>query len=120
MTNADNGGKLIAEVKNAVSNYYNWPISQPNIIEVIDLPNTELLEFKGKYELKEQGIVLEVQLEENVLLLRNTPVGNLRLLAMTKTKFIDIESGTIIEFQVDEKVKGFMANNTFKFIKLEE
>lgn len=119
MTNADNGGKLISEIENAVSSYYNWSISRPNTIEVIDLPNTDLKQFAGKYELKQQGLVLEVQFRENALVLPSTPVGSLSLLPMTKTKFIDLESGTVIEFLVDEKVSGFMVNNAFKLVKIE-
>jgi len=119
MTNADNGGKLISEIENAVSSYYNWSISQPKIIEVIDLPDTDLRKFAGKYKLQEQGLILEVQLKGNELLLTNTPIGRLSLLPMSKTKFIDLESGTVIEFLVDKKVNGFMVNNTFKLVRLE-
>ena len=119
MTNADNGGKLISEIENAVSSYYNWPISRPRTIEVLDLADTDLKKFAGKYKLQEQGLILEVQIKENALFLTNTPIGKLDLLPMTKTKFIDLESGTIIEFLVDKKVNGFMVNNTFKLVRLE-
>jgi CubicO group peptidase (beta-lactamase class C family) len=42
MTNADNGGKLISEIKNAISNYYNWSLSQPRTIELIKLEDSVL------------------------------------------------------------------------------
>jgi len=119
MTNADNGGKLISEIKNAVSKYYNWSISQPKTIEVIELSDSDLKQYMGKYELKEQGLVLEVQFKKNQIFLTNTPLGNLNLLPMTNTKFIDIESGTILEFLVDEKVDGFIVNNRFKLTKID-
>ncbi len=119
MTNADNGGKLISEIKNAVSEYYNWSISQPETIDVIELSDTALKQFLGKYELKEQGLVLEVQLKENNLYLTNTPIGDLSLVPMTETQFINIESGTVIEFLFDEKVIGFTVNNGVKLAKIE-
>ncbi len=119
MTNADNGGKLISEIKNAVSKYYNWSISQPNTIEIIELSDADLKQYLGKYELKEQSLILEVQFKENQLFLTNTPIGDLNLFPMTKTKFIDKESGTVIDFLVDDKVSGFMVNDSIKLVKIE-
>ena len=119
MTNADNGGKLIAEVKNSISNYYKWSISQPKTIEIIELSDADLKQFKGKYELKKYNVTLNVKYKENKLFVPNTPFGNLKLIPMTNTKFIDLESGTTIEFSVDKKVDGFMVNNNYKFKKIE-
>ena len=119
MTNADNGGKLISEIKNSVSKYYNWSISQPKTIEVIELLDTDLNQFIGKYEFKEQNLILEVQIKENKLFLNKTPIGNLNLMPLTKSKFIDLESGAVIEFLVDEKVIGFMVDNSIKLMKIE-
>lgn len=119
MTNADNGGKLISEIKNAISKYYNWGFSKLKTIETIKLANNDLKQYIGKYELKAQGLILEVQLKENQIVLTNTPIGNLKLLPMSKTKFIDIESGTMLEFLIDEKVNGFVVNDRIKLIKIE-
>jgi len=117
MTNADNGGKLISELKNAISDYYNWKISKPRTIEVISLPDTELKQFTGNYKLESQELKIKVQLKENRIFIKNEYVGDLDLVPLTNTKFIDTESGTVIEFFVDEKVSGFMVNNAFKFLK---
>jgi len=118
MTNADNGGKLISEIKNAISTYYNWSLSQPRVIETIKLSDTELKQYIGKYELKSENLILEIQLKENQLFLNNTPIGNLALMPLTNTKFMDIESGTAIEFLVDEKVTSLMVNNNVKLVKI--
>lgn len=119
MTNADNGGKLISEILNSVSKYYNWAISQFKTVEVIEIPVAALEPFVGKYEFKEQNMILEVQIKGNNLFLPNTPIGDLDLIPLTETKFIDLESGTVIEFLVDEKVKGFMVDNSLKLMKIE-
>ncbi|MDB4443687.1 beta-lactamase family protein, partial [Saprospiraceae bacterium] len=119
MTNADNGGELISEIKNAVSKFYNWSISQPKTIEVIELSSDDLKQYIGKYELKEQNLILEVQFKGNQLVITNTPIGNLILLPMTNIKFTNLESGTVIEFLVNEKVSGFMVNNSIKLAKIE-
>ena len=116
MTNADNGGTLISEIRNAISNYYNWQISQPRTIEVINISDTELKQFIGKYQLEGQKLKIKVQLKENQIFIKNPLLGDLNLLPLTNTKFIDIESGTVIEFLVDVKVSGFIING-FKFLK---
>ena len=119
MTIADNGGILIAEVKNSISNYYKWSISQPKTIEIIELSDADLKQFKGKYELKKYNVTLNVKDKEYKLYVPNTPFGNLKLIPMTNTKLLDLERGTTIEFSVDKKVHRFMVNNNYKFKKIE-
>ncbi|PQJ82160.1 serine hydrolase domain-containing protein [Polaribacter glomeratus] len=118
MTNADNGSKLISEIENSVSKYYNWSISKTKIIEVIKLSETDLKKYLGKYELKEENLILEVQLKESQLLITNTPLGDLNMIPISATKFIEPENGTVIEFLFDKKVNGFIVNNTFKLLKV--
>jgi CubicO group peptidase (beta-lactamase class C family) len=119
MTNGDNGGKLISELKNAVSDYYNWPLSKPRTINVIELSETHLNQFAGKYALKEQGLILEVQVKGNTLFIPDSPIGSLNLLSMTETRFIDTDNGTEIEFFAGEKVNGFSVNNSLFLVKIE-
>lgn len=118
MTNADNGGRLAREIELGIYEYYNWPIGQPNIIEVIDLTEKQLNQYVGKYALKVQDLVVEMKLVDGHLR-SQTPLGYLKLLPMTETKFLDIESVTVIEFTVDEKVTGFTVNNQFSLEKIE-
>jgi len=118
MTNADNGGRLAREIELGIYEYYNWPIGQPNIIEVIDLTEEQLNQYVGKYALKVQDLVVEMKLVDGYLR-SQTPLGYLKLLPMTETKFLDIESVTVIEFTVDEKVTGFTVNNQFSLEKIE-
>ena len=119
MTNADNGGKLISEIENAISNYYTWSISQPMTIDVVKLSDAELEPFVGKYEFKQFNEILAVELNENGLFIPNTPFGDLTLLPMSNFKFLDKESGVTIEFSVNGSVSGFTVNNSFKFLKIE-
>ena len=120
MTNADNGGQLISEIENAIYSYYDWSINESKVIELMDLEDSELSQFVGKYEFREQGMILDLQKKDKGLFLTNTPIGDLYLLPMTNTKFIHIDSGTVIDFIIDEKIKGFMVNETIKIYKLEE
>nr|WP_298923384.1 serine hydrolase domain-containing protein [uncultured Allomuricauda sp.] len=119
MTNADKGGKLISEIKNAVSNYYNWGISQPKIIEVLKLSDTDLKKFAGAYESKQPKMMNKVILKENQLIITNSPLGALKLVPIETNKFIDKENGIVFKFLVGEKVTGFLVNNSFKMVKVE-
>ena len=65
-----------------------------------------------------QKLKIKVQLKKKQLLIRNKYVGELNLVPMSNTRFIDTESGTVIEFTIDEKVTGFIVDNGFRFIKL--
>ncbi|MEQ6123695.1 serine hydrolase domain-containing protein [Pseudotenacibaculum sp. MALMAid0570] len=118
MTNADNGGQLAREIENSIFAYYNWPIRKPRVIEVIYLTDEELKKYTGKYELKEQGLIVEMKLVDGKLV-SQTPLGNLSLQPMSSTKFIDIETVTMIDFLGEEKVTGFLVNNRFKLLKIE-
>ena len=119
MTNADNGGKLTQEIENAIFDYYNWDVRKPNIIEILELSENELNAFTGKYELKAQGITIEMKLVDGKLFTQ-TPIGNLTPQPLSKTKFLDIDSGTVLDFIVeDDKVTGFVVNNSFKLLKIE-
>lgn len=119
MTNADKGGKLISEIKNAISNYYNWGISQPKIIEVLKLSDTDLKKFTGTYESKQPKMMNKVILKENQLIITNSPLGALKLVPIETNKFIDKENGIVFKFLVGEKVTGFLVNNSFKMVKVE-
>ena len=118
MTNADNGGQLAREIELGIFDYYNWPIRKPNEIEVIDLTIEQLANYAGKYELKQQNLIVEMKVIDGQLQ-SQTPLGHLKLLPMSETKFIDIESVTVIEFTIEEKVTGFTVNNRFRLEKIE-
>ena len=118
MTNADNGGKLMREIQNSISDYYDWSIGNHNEIEVISLSEDKLLEYAGKYMFEAQGLTVEFQIKEGQLY-ANSPVGILKLLPMSDTKFIDMDSETKIEFLVDEKVTGLRVNDSFELVRVE-
>lgn len=116
MTNGDNGSKLISEIKNAISTYYNLGLNDPTtIIEAIELSDSILKRYTGKYELKKHQVIEVVELKDNQLVLPNSPFGSLKLIPITSTKYIDLESGTTFEFSKD----GLIINNAFKFEKIQ-
>lgn len=120
MTNADNGSELITEIMNAISMQYGWTFSEPRMVELVELAPKDLEKFTGKYELVERGIKVKVQLNENQLILKNTPVGDISLDPMSEMKFIHLESGTVVEFLGDQKVTGLTVNDSIKLSKVEK
>ncbi len=118
MTNADNGGALINEIENAIANHYNWPTSSLTIVDILNLSDDQLLPFAGKYELKERGLSINMQIVDNHLSAM-TPVGKLKLAPLTETQFIDMNSGNKIDFIVDDKVTGLVVNGRITLTKAE-
>jgi CubicO group peptidase (beta-lactamase class C family) len=119
MTNADQGGQLAREIELGIYEYYNWPMGEPNTIDVIDIPEEELKKYTGKYELKEQDLIVELQLVDGNLYAE--ALGEkYTFLPVTKTRFIDIESVSAFDFILeDEKVTGFTVNRQITLKKIE-
>jgi len=119
MTNADNGGQLAREIELGIFDHYNWPIRKPREIATIDLSQEELKKFTGKYELKQQNLIVELQLV-NGKLYAEALGEEYTFLPMTETRFVDLESVSVFDFTiVDEKVTGFSVNNQMQLIKIE-
>lgn len=118
MTNADNGRKLISEIKNAVSKYYNWGISNQKVVEVTKISSDILIKYVGKYQLENRNIIIDFQIVENQLYAKG-PNKSFQFAAMSNSKFIDIESGNEIEFLQNADKTSILWNNRSKFNKIQ-
>jgi CubicO group peptidase (beta-lactamase class C family) len=119
MTNADNGGQLAREIELGIYDYYNWPIRKPDMIDVIEIPEEKLKKFTGKYELKAQNLIVEIQLVDGKLY-SEALNEKYTFLPMSETKFIDLESVSVFDFVIEnENVTGFIVNNQIKLSKIE-
>lgn len=125
MTNADNGGKLIGEILRAVSNYYNWGISNPKFVEVIEVEEEKLNNLVGKYLLDFQvpGIgdyIIDIEIKNNKLFVTDSNNGETNVLtALDELKFIDLENGDEVLFQIGGDKLGLLWNKRFQFYKIE-
>jgi CubicO group peptidase (beta-lactamase class C family) len=125
MTNADNGGKLISELLLAVSKYYNWGISTQRVVETINLPQERLNRLIGKYKLDFQvpeigDYVIEITIKDNNLFVTDPNNGDTNVLtAIENLKFIDLESGDEVMFQLMKDNQGILWNNRYQFYKIE-
>jgi CubicO group peptidase (beta-lactamase class C family) len=128
MTNADNGGKLIGEILRSVSNYYDWGISKPRIVETIELPLDQLNKFVGHYKLDFQvpGIgdyLIEIQLKHKHLFVIDPNNKDTNVLtALDDLNFIDLEKGDEVKFQAQEDsvLIGLLWNGTYQFNKIDD
>lgn len=122
MTNADNGGKLIEEITRAVSSYYNWGIMEPRFVEIATPGDEKLRQLAGRYlpafQVADPGeFTLDIEAKDNSLLL--TQAGRQEPVVLTpvdELKFVDLESGDEVVFQMGDK-PGMLWNNRFPFQK---
>ena len=125
MTNADNGGKLIGEILRSVSNYYNWGISNPKVVELIEVEKEKLDDLVGKYLLDFQvpdigDYIIDIEIKDNKLFVTDPNNGETNVLnALEDLKYIDLESGDEVVFQIGEDKVGVLWNNRFQFYKIE-
>ena len=123
MTNADNGGKLIGEILRSVSNYYNWGISKPKVVEVIDLPVEYLKGFVGTYKLNFQvsdigDYLIEITIVENQLQVYDPNNGETNTLTATEDfKYIDLITGDEVTVKLENNIPTVLFNNRFTFYK---
>jgi hypothetical protein len=127
MTNADNGGALINEILHSISNYYGWGISNQKVIEVIKIPVEQLSKLTGKYKLNFQipGIgdyFIEMSIKDSSLIVNDLITKQVsKLYPLQDLKFIDIESGEEVQFQIsgDYDKIDLLWNNQYPFSKID-
>jgi len=126
MTNADNGGKLIGEILRSVSNYYNWGISNPKVVEVIEVEEEKLNNLVGKYLLDFQvpdigDYIIDIEIKDNKLFVTDANNGETNVLtALEELKFMDLENGDEVVFKIGGDKLGILWNNRFQFYKIEK
>lgn len=125
MTNADNGGKLIGETLRSISNYYHWGIADYRVVERKDLSSGQLNNLVGHYKYMEQvaGIgdyIVEISRDADQLIVIDANNGERdEVIPMEEAKFIDLEDGDEMTFQVEQDPIGFIWNNTYQFYKID-
>jgi len=126
MTSADNGMRLIREVLRSISKYYNWDIYNPREVEIIDIEETQLDQFIGKYVLDFQvdGIgdyFITVEKIENGLKVYdpNNDEEN-SLYPMSDSTYIDLISGDEIAISQTGDSVSLVWNGQYTFNMIKE
>ena len=126
MTNADNGGKLIDEIFRSVSKHFEWGISNPRIVQLKEVEDKTLEKLTGRYLLDFNvpdlgDYIIHVEIKNDNLFVLDPNNGETNVLhPLTDNKFIDLEGGDEVEFNVAESNLEILWNNRFRFIKIEE
>ena len=124
MTNADNGGKLIGEIENSISSYYGWNIRNPRTVKVATLSPDHLNKFIGRYkhETPMEGVgeyFVDIKIENDKIILFDPNDGQREeMTPLDQFKFIDLEDGDELVFQISADSSGFKWNNRFQFYKV--
>ena len=127
MTNADNGGALINEILHSISSFYGWGISNQKVIEVIKIPVEQLNKLTGKYKLNFQipeigDYFIEISIKDSSLMVNDLITKEVsKLYPLQELKFLDIESGEEVQFQISEDTEkmGLLWNNQYPFSKID-
>lgn len=126
MTNADNGGKLIGEILRSVSNYYAWGINNQRVVKTIELSLSKLDNLVGKYKLDFQvpdigDYIVEIAVDDKKIIVTDPNNGETNVLtALEELKFIDLDTGDEVMFQLTENKQGVLFNNRFQFYKIQK
>jgi hypothetical protein len=126
MTNADNGGKLIGEILRSVSNYYAWGIDNQRVVKTIELPLSKLDNLVGKYKLDFQvpGIgdyIVEIAVDDKKIIIIDPNNAETNVLtALEELKFIDLDTGDEVMFQLTDNKQGVLFNTRFQFYKIQK
>ncbi|HAS47419.1 MAG TPA: serine hydrolase [Microscillaceae bacterium] len=122
MTSGDNGGRLIGEIRIALSRCYGWGIQSNTTVALIELDRSQLQAYVGKYKysgkVRGKDYLVEVRVENGKLVLDNLPRKKISPLDPTsKTKFVDLNNGNRITFKKATKGAGYTLywNKRYRF-----
>ena len=124
MTNADNGGALLKAIEKAVSNAYDWGLSEPIIIRPIPLSDDYLQQFEGVYTYVAQvpsvggNYVVEVRIEKGELVIFDLPEDrDYRFVATDSLQFLNLDKGEKVAFKPSGTAHVLWWNDVFEFHK---
>ncbi|MFY0629618.1 MAG: beta-lactamase family protein [Flavobacteriaceae bacterium] len=126
MTNADNGGRLMAEVLRAVSSHYNWNVIGQREIEIIDIPLETLEGLVGKYKLNYQvpnigDYIVDVTIEDGKLTVTDPNNGEVNTLTpIGADKFLDLQSGNELVTNSKDGKQGILFDGRFQLYKMDK
>ncbi len=110
MTNSDNGGRLARELMLTLGTLYEWPGMKPAAHSVADVSIAQLDHLVGTYAVAsraEDGTGktsdLEITREGGALVVTDNGVRDMTLLPESDWKFFDRDSGSPVEFSLEDK-----------------
>lgn len=104
MTNSDNGSPLAMEILRTVAFHFNWPDYKPVKRSIVELPSRLLENYAGLYQL-ETGMLLEINVSDNSLLVEFPGRQGLTFLPSSESSFFDTTSEIELRFRNNETDK---------------
>ncbi|MDC6350458.1 serine hydrolase [Zeaxanthinibacter sp. PT1] len=105
LTNSDKGGRILSAISRGVSDYYNWGIYKPQLLDTISLPDSFLEQFTGNYTYVSQvpgaggDYNMSVQLREGQLHILDIPESTTySFVATDSLHFRDLQKNARIHF----------------------
>ncbi|MFP4546883.1 MAG: serine hydrolase domain-containing protein [Fidelibacterota bacterium] len=106
MTNSNHGSDLAAEILRGIASVYDWPAYRAQPVTVIDLPEDSLTQFTGDFRYDPQPqLSFMVTLNNGRLLISSPPVGELNLVPVSRTEFVELNNGYRVSFIANDKGK---------------
>lgn len=104
MTSGDNGGRLIGEIRIALSRYYGWGIQSNKTVVLVKLSKSQLQQYVGKYKLSRKirgkDFFIKVKIVKGKLTFYNPQrKRTIPLDPLSDTKFIDLNNGNRMSFK---------------------
>ncbi len=97
MINSDNGFALLDYIARAVAQYYQWDYLKPNIYQVYADKTLDLKEYQGNFSGDGQTVKFNFE-QNNLWLTSNKDEKPLKLVAVSKSAFIDTTDSTKYQF----------------------
>ncbi|MFK7921094.1 MAG: serine hydrolase domain-containing protein [Bacteroidia bacterium] len=126
MTNADNGVDLMGEIIRGISDYYDWDISNARVVKIVEVEESVLRSYTGKYLYTESvddidDYFVNVSLKDGQLHIDDPNDGENCVLSPTAADdFLSLESGDRVGFTPSENAQPITMNwNGFVFNKVE-
>ncbi len=125
MTSGDNGSRLIGEILRSVSHFYDWGMSQSEVVEIATISSSRLDSLAGRYQLDFMvpdigKYIVELKVQDDGLFVNDPNNGDTNLLRpVGDGQFIDLDTGDRVQFEIANDIIGLLWNNRFQFNKIE-
>ncbi len=125
MTSADLGMGLVREIFRSASEYYNWEIAEPKIVELADSGTVNLDEIIGTYVYEEEvpeigKYYVYLQKDGDKIMINDPNTGEIeRMSAQDALNFIDLDDGDTIKFNLQKENASFVWNDRFNFYRVD-
>jgi len=97
MTNAENGGPLVAQILSAIAMEYGWPAPLPAERVPVVLDVAALERWTGDYAAEGRPLVVEMRILNDTLR-AHVPGDSVTFIPMSESTFFDRRTGSVLEF----------------------